>query len=312
MTALSITLLIIGIAIFVASFFIPDMGDKQSKKDTEKQREQIRRLMEKELDGMKLRVNEATNETVEYGMDKCERSLEKITNDKIMAVSEYASTVIDEIDRNHKEVMFLYDMLTDKQTDVKNTVRHAEATVKEVADATKTAVDVTKVANEAAIAASDAAVQAESSLENAQSYFEQNSIQQPIQQVAPAVQQPVAQPVQETNETMKSVSPFGVGADYGNSVTESVFSNLTYDFSEETELTSFDTLRPQVQKPVEEVKVEEPVNEFEELENTVFKNTSNNNQQILKMSKEGMSVVDIARELNLGVGEVQLVIDLFN
>lgn len=311
MTALSITLLVIGIIILIASFFIPDMGDNQSKKDTEKQREQIRRLMEKELDGMKLRVNEATNETVEYGMDKCERSLEKITNDKIMAVSEYASTVIDEIDRNHKEVMFLYDMLTDKQTDVKNTVRHAEATVKEVTDATKTAVDVTKVANEAAIAASDAAVQAESSLENAQNYFEQNPVvAQPVMQSAPVID--ITPAIEEPAPMGNSFSPFGVGNDYGNSVTESVFSNLTYDFSEETELTSFDSLRPQTQKPVEEVKIEEPVNEFAELENTVFKNTSNNNQQILKMSREGMSVVDIARELNLGVGEVQLVIDLFN
>lgn len=311
MTTLSITLLVIGIIILIASFFIPDMGDNQSKKDTEKQREQIRRLMEKELDGMKLRVNEATNETVEYGMDKCERSLEKITNDKIMAVSEYASTVIDEIDRNHKEVMFLYDMLTDKQTDVKNTVRHAEATVKEVTDATKTAVDVTKVANEAAIAASDAAVQAESSLENAQNYFEQNPVvAQPVMQSAPVID--ITPAIEEPAPMGNSFSPFGVGNDYGNSVTESVFSNLTYDFSEETELTSFDSLRPQTQKPVEEVKIEEPVNEFAELENTVFKNTSNNNQQILKMSREGMSVVDIARELNLGVGEVQLVIDLFN
>lgn len=308
MSVLSIVLLIIGIAIFIASFFIPDMGDGQSKKDIEKQREQIHRLMEKELDGMKLRVNEATNETVEYGMDKCERSLEKITNDKIMAVSEYATTVIDEIDRNHKEVMFLYDMLTDKQTDVKNTVRHAEATVKEVTDATKTAVDVTKVANEAAIAATDAAVQAESSLENAQNYFDKNPVSQAVVQNQPQDQTYSQEPVITSN----SVSPFGVGADYGNSVTESVFSNIAYDFSEETEITSFDSLRPQTQKQSEEVQTAEPVDEFAELENTVFKNVSNSNQQILKMSKEGMSAVDIARELKLGVGEVQLVIDLFN
>ena len=156
MTPLGIGLLAVGIIVIIASFFVPDKEDRDDKKDIEKKQEQIRKLMERELDGMKLRVNEATNETVEVGMEKSERALEKITNEKIMAVSEYATTVIEEIDRNHKEVMFLYDMLTDKQTDVKNTVRHAEAAVKEVNEAAKTASDTAIYATNVANAASEA------------------------------------------------------------------------------------------------------------------------------------------------------------
>ena len=37
----------------------------------------------------------------------------------------------------------------------------------------------------------------------------------------------------------------------------------------------------------------------------------NNNDQILEMYQGGRSPVDIARELDLGVGEVKLVIDLY-
>ena len=37
----------------------------------------------------------------------------------------------------------------------------------------------------------------------------------------------------------------------------------------------------------------------------------NNNDRILRMHKEGISNVDIAKELGLGVGEVKLVINLF-
>ena len=37
----------------------------------------------------------------------------------------------------------------------------------------------------------------------------------------------------------------------------------------------------------------------------------NNNDKILRMYKDGMSNVDIAKELGLGVGEVKLVINLF-
>ena len=38
----------------------------------------------------------------------------------------------------------------------------------------------------------------------------------------------------------------------------------------------------------------------------------NNKEKILQLHKEGKSQVDIARELGLGVGEVKLVIGLFD
>ena len=40
-------------------------------------------------------------------------------------------------------------------------------------------------------------------------------------------------------------------------------------------------------------------------------NKENNNDRILSLHKKGMSSVDIAKELGLGVGEVKLVINLF-
>ena len=38
---------------------------------------------------------------------------------------------------------------------------------------------------------------------------------------------------------------------------------------------------------------------------------ANNNQKIIELHEQGKSTVEIAKELNLGVGEVKLVIDLF-
>ena len=54
MTPMEITLLIIGVIIFAASFFIKDKGSAKSEKDLEKEQKEIRQLMERELDGMKL------------------------------------------------------------------------------------------------------------------------------------------------------------------------------------------------------------------------------------------------------------------
>ena len=297
MTPLGIILLIVGALVIVASFFVPDKEDREDKQDMAKKQEQIRRLMERELDGMKLRVNEATNETVEVGMEKSERALEKITNEKIMAVSEYATTVMEEIDRNHKEVMFLYDMLSDKQTDVKNTVRHAEATVKEVTDAAKTASDTAIYATNVANAANEAVSAVEASVLQASL----NAVEVP----APAPKIPEQTSAAELGlfNDISAVAP-----------TQSVFSMAAQmeDFNVDAPLMGeVENISPIV-PVVEESEEEKELSEFELLEkNTSFNNINNNNQMILKLSAEGVPVVDIARQLSLGVGEVQLVIDLF-
>lgn len=302
MTAAGVILLLLGIAAFAASYFIPDKDKTDDKKDLERKREQIRKLIDSEIDGMKLRVNEATNESVEYSMDKSERALEKITNDKIMAVSEYATTVMEEIDRNHKEVLFLYDMLNDKQTDIKNTVRHAEATVKEVENAAKTVSDTAMYAVNVAESVNETVSEAQSAIENAAKSVQNSN------QVQVSNQYEQVQPAQ--NYSMNEI----MGSDFfsegikASAPTESVFEMAANDdFSG----LNAPIIEPVVKAPVEEVK-EEELTEFEKLErSTSFNNMSNNNQMILKLNAEGMSVVDIARQLSLGVGEVQLVIDLF-
>ena len=293
MTPLGIGLLAVGIIVIIASFFVPDKEDRDDKKDIEKKQEQIRKLMERELDGMKLRVNEATNETVEVGMEKSERALEKITNEKIMAVSEYATTVIEEIDRNHKEVMFLYDMLTDKQTDVKNTVRHAEAAVKEVNEAAKTASDTAIYATNVANAASEAVSLANEAV---------NSI-------------PVSNGAANLNggNSVDSVNTVDIKSEPDVELPKQSLFSMAADMDAGELINGDMDVLTKVVPFEEEVKEAEPeLSEFELLErSTSFNNVNNNNQMILKLSAEGVPAVDIARQLSLGVGEVQLVIDLF-
>lgn len=132
MSFMEIALLVLGVIIFVVSFLLPEDSNQVAKIDPETEREEVQKIVNSEIDGMRLRVNEATNDTIDSAVDRAERSLEKVSNEKIMAVSEYANTVIEEINKNHKEVMFLYDMLSDKQTELTNIVRKADATAKEI------------------------------------------------------------------------------------------------------------------------------------------------------------------------------------
>lgn len=63
-----------------------------------------------------------------------------------------------------------------------------------------------------------------------------------------------------------------------------------------------------VEKEIAVVPETEPVNEPEE---TVAEMSENHNEMILQLYREGLSKVDIARKLSLGLGEVSLVIGLY-
>ncbi len=226
MTPMEITLLILGVVIFLASFFIKDKDKPKSQSDMEFERNEIKRLIDKEFDGMTLRVNEATDGSIEYAMEKAERALEKISNEKIMAVSEYSTTILEDINKSHKEVMFLYDMLSDKQIDLKNVVREADAKTREVENSSK----VNKVNSEDFVAA---------------------KFDKPVKHA-------------------------------GKIKGKKAIDNLK-DVIENNDIDSA---------------------------NVMNNAKKNNNDAIIKLHEEGKSNVQIAKELNLGVGEVTLVIDL--
>ncbi len=222
MEMMEVALLIIGVVIIVVSFLIPS-SKEGSTVSREMAQGEIRNLIAEEMNRIKQQVDDVVDESITYAIEKTERSLERISNEKIMAVSEYSDTVLSEIHKNHQEVMFLYDMLNDKHISLKQTVNVVE-----------------KKAKEAEAIASGA----------------------------------------------------------------------------------FKTLQPEVVIPVEEVrtqaepeekKIRVPVFERMSVDEVEAVNVSNGNRNeaILGLYKKGMDRLQIARELGLGVGEVDLVIGLF-
>lgn len=145
MGTLGIILLIIaGAAIAIVSYVLPLGEEGLSKEAREIAEEEIKMLVAHEVDGAKKRINDAADTATDHAMDKTERALERISNEKIMAVNEYSDTVLKEINKNHEEVLFLYDMLNDKHTSLKNTVAKVGEVVKavrETMDDAQTAVD---------------------------------------------------------------------------------------------------------------------------------------------------------------------------
>lgn len=137
MEVAEIVVLVIGIIIFIASFIIPEAVGRNSEAAAGIAKEEIKSMVSLEMHGIKLHVDEVVGEAIDYAVEKTERSLERLTNEKIMAVSEYSDTVLKEIHKNHEEALFLYDMLNSKHANLKETVSKINQTVKEAEETTK-------------------------------------------------------------------------------------------------------------------------------------------------------------------------------
>lgn len=149
MNIMEIVLLIVGAVVFVVSFLIPDSKGDALAHDREMARDEINDLVAQELEKIRSQVDETVEEAIEYSMEKTERSLERISNEKIMAVNEYSETVLEQINKSQQEIMFLYDMLNAKHDNLKNTATEVEKKLKE---AEITSREVEAVTREAEIA----------------------------------------------------------------------------------------------------------------------------------------------------------------
>ena len=148
MDILEVILLIVGIVIFIGSFLLPAGRSDAGRIDTDAAKQEIHGLIEEEMKTVRAQVQDKVEETSEDVVEKAERSLERLTNEKIMAVNEYSDTVLQEIHKNHEEAMFLYDMLNNKHANIKDTVSKVDKAVKAAEDKVKAIDDTPAVKTE--------------------------------------------------------------------------------------------------------------------------------------------------------------------
>lgn len=245
MDAIEILFLLIGISVFIASFLVPVGKEEFTNETSSVMKKKMEEFVEKEMSGVKHHMETAADEVLENSLDKTERSLERLTNEKIMAIHEYSDVVLQEIHKNHEEVVFLYDMLNDKYTNLKNTVT-----------------ELTKPTEK-------------------EETIAQEEVNQEIKN------QPKGKLKEKSKEKIqRNIKEKNISASQNIGVSE-------------------DLIEPVEWKETNKDKdVKQQIDERNEDEN-------NSNEMILKMHQEGMSNVEIAKTLGLGLGEVKLVIALY-
>lgn len=118
MVAVEIVLIIIGVIFLVGSFFVTErLSQKDLEQITLMSEADLKHIAEKQVNEIKSQVETSVEEIIDESLEITKRGLEKETNNKIMAVSEYSDTVMQEMNKTHNEIMFLYSMLNDKHTE---------------------------------------------------------------------------------------------------------------------------------------------------------------------------------------------------
>ena len=255
-----ILLIILGVLAFVGSFVIPEKMSKNNTKEIEIQEEKIRILVEQEVKQAAFQIEEKTEETISAASEKTERYMERLSNEKIMAIQEYSDTVLSQINRNHEEAVFLYDMLNNKHTQVKNTVSEINKKIQNVKNDIEYNTHEQLAGTRTEIVMEDAGMEV------------------------------VAEEVVKKNQDAIVVE------------------------EEKTKAKRAATKRKTPAKKTIAKKNNVDIKTPEEEKQVVFDSDSdsgNNKSKILKLHEEGKSIIDIAKSLGMGIGEVKLIIDLF-
>ena len=233
MTGLEIGVLLVGVLFLLMSFFLQDKLTPSDLEEIEKlSKDEIRVLIKRELSSAEKEIHDTINQRIDDSYEELDRKTDKETNDKIKEISEFSDSVLDSMNKSHKEIMFMYDMLNDKQ--------------KKVTELTKEVQELESVSR-GLIETID---QKKMELQNLQVELDERKV-----------------PAMTSSEIIESNTP--------------VEPSLEEEF----------------------VKNYAPTSEEG--------NGSNANQKILELKKQGYSEVEIAKKLGKGLGEVKLVLGLF-
>lgn len=306
MSGIEILLLIVGAIVLTAGYLLPMKNRESDKHVTAGQEKKITELVGKAVEDAKGRIEDIVDETVSYSMEKTERTMERISNEKIMAIHEYSDTVLAEINKNHEEEVFLYDMLNSKHDSLVETVSEAGKTVAEVRQTLQDAQITANEVKEAAKSREFVPMKPDASAEPERvipSFSSKGSPDDPNVQLEEIIKKSIKTgkkkkatvPEKEVQKEEKGAYEELQAEDTeSDDMTGEVSEDFGYSPEEEAELLEYGANRmsPDIQ-----------LNKGPAL-------GGNNNEHILEMHRAGKSNMAIAKELGLGIGEVKLVIDL--
>lgn len=286
--------LIIGVACIGASFFIKEKADIDNH-EKEKIAEEIRgrALSEDSIKKVMTRVEKGFSDKLsaisEDKLGGFADKMSEIANDKMLAINDMSGQLIEKIEQNHKEVIFLYDMLNEKSDYLKDFsakidgLRHELEREEERIKALNNDLDdkliKVKEVRQTVIAKPVAPVEVKQE--------KSRRVPTGIEQAKAAIK-PAEVPAQAKNLVKMKKEVEDIPSDIND-----IFDTDERDIFKDAEV-------PEITEEIDEIDLSPELTE--EL---------STNDKILKMHSEGKSVMEISKELGMGQGEVQLILGLY-
>lgn len=146
MNAAEIVLLVLGFVSISISFFV---GNRKNEEDTKKMstEDNSRDIWtEKEENIVREQIHSILSDEKENILAETTDYLNRKSNEKIMEFDEFSSQLLEKINRNHEEVVFMYTLLNEKEKELKEDV--AKRTVKKKAATEDISSEVSKTKEE--------------------------------------------------------------------------------------------------------------------------------------------------------------------
>ncbi len=317
MNTTAIIVILVGIVIFVVSFLIPAGNEEGEDDGYTITQEEVRKAVSAEAERGRIRLEEVVDETVTYAIEKAERAMERVSNEKIMAIGEYSDTVLKDIDKTHKEVTFLYDMLNDKHDNLQETVKVAQQATtdaKMASEDARLASEDARLASEDIRNASEDAGRAQDS-DGGYADFVNPDVVRRLEAEARSAQEETeaADKAMTADDLLSAIDEVAVEERPAKEFkafeppkVEVVPKKKAATKSSRTG-TKKKTVKTETETPEKIPQLQFSTGD-EESDNL---GKANNNERILEMHRAGKSNMAIAKALGLGMGEVKLVIDLY-
>ncbi len=148
MSILEVILIIVGIIVIIVSSILVEKSTSDQKQIIGKSISSMEEnLTEEDKKQLMEKMKELLTEVKEEAIVDTDDTLSKISNEKIMAVNEFSDQILEKIKRNHEEVVFLYNMLNDKEKELKAVMKEIDTSKRKVQDILEAKSDNDKVSS---------------------------------------------------------------------------------------------------------------------------------------------------------------------
>lgn len=279
MTGLEIVLIISGAIIFGISFF---MTEKLSSSDVEYikkiSEKEINIILEKELSNAKDVIDDRIKEKVDDGIEEIERATDKDTNDKLLSMNEFSDTVLDSMNRSNEEVVFLHRMLNEKEAKIESLEKNLLDLEKRVMDSKKQ-LDLDRLR-----------------------FAEERSDLDREKEEQRAAEEARIREEEEKKKVMVDMT----------SLKEAFKNKITEDRKEEKKEEAVkrqEEERGHVLTGIDLAAMKKTAREVQESGN---ESVVDDNREIIELQKQGLSEIEIAKKTGRGLGEIRLILGLFD